>query len=123
MSQTSVSIEELSQFIEGQQIRITYREGEVLLGTYYFIDVHYCRNGYYGLYATTIKRTVMGNEQRGGWQEYGQWKIETRGDQVGLYAINTVGVENFYPFFKLPNGDIFMREGVTLIRQGPAVCP
>ncbi|WP_181039964.1 hypothetical protein [Aureitalea marina] len=25
----------------------------------------------------TTKRTVMGNEQKGGWKEYGQWQVQT----------------------------------------------
>ena len=68
--------EELHEFLNGKQLMITYREGEALYGTYYFIEVHYCPNGYYGLYANTVKRTVLGNEQKGGWQEYGQWQVQ-----------------------------------------------
>lgn len=63
-AQTNPSIETLQNFFNGQQLLLTYREGEVVYGTYYFLEVHYCPNGYYGLYGNTVKQTVLGNEQK-----------------------------------------------------------
>ena len=114
--------EELHEFLNGKQLMITYREGEALYGTYYFIEVHYCPNGYYGLYANTVKRTVLGNEQKGGWQEYGQWQVQNHQGQVGIFYLSTAGVQQFIPIYKLPNGDFFVREGVTIVKKGDAIC-
>ena len=122
-AQSPVSETELQEFLNGQKLLITYREGEVVYGTYYFIEVHYCPNGYYGLYASTIKRTVMGQEQKGGWQEYGQWKVMTQEGQTGLHYTTTMGVQRFVPFYKLANGDMFVADGITLVKQGVAICP
>lgn len=74
-AQSMPSEAELQEFFNNQNILITYREGEVLYGTYYFLEIHYCPNGYYGLYGGTVKRTVLDNEQRSNWQEYGSWKV------------------------------------------------
>ena len=43
------SIETLQNFFNGQQLLLTYRKGG---GVWYLLllEVHYCPNGYYGLY-------------------------------------------------------------------------
>lgn len=74
-AQSNPSIGELQNIFNNQQLLITYREGEVLYGTYYFLEVHYCQDGYYGLYGNSVKRTVPDNEQRSNWQEFGTWKV------------------------------------------------
>ncbi|KAA3625562.1 MAG: hypothetical protein DWP94_00545 [Flavobacterium sp.] len=121
-AQTNPSVEELQHFFNGQQLLITYRDGEVLYGTYYYLEVHYCPNGYYGLYGRTVKRTVLDNEQRSNWQEFGTWKITTRDGQNGIEYLATTGGQQFYPLFKLPNGDMFLQEGITIVKQGLAIC-
>lgn len=121
-AQTNPTVEELQNFFNGQQLLITYRHGEVLYGTYYFLEVHYCPNGYYGLYGRTVKRTVLDNEQRSNWQEYGTWKITTRDDLNGIEYVATTGAQQFYPLYKLPNGDMFLQEGITIVKQGLAIC-
>ena len=121
-AQENPTIEELHRFFNDQNLLITYREGEAVYGTYYFIEVHYCANGYYGLYGHTVKRTVMGNEQKSNWQEFGQWKVINRNGENGIFYAATNGKQQFYPLYKLPNGDIFIKEGVTIVNQGKAIC-
>lgn len=94
----------------------------MLYGTYYFIEIHYCSNGYYGLYGNTIKRTVLGNEQKSNWQEYGTWKITTQGGVNGISYLPTNGTQAFYPLYKLANGSLFISEGTTIVNQGLAIC-
>ncbi len=121
-AQENPPIEELHNFFNNQKLLITYREGEVVYGTYYFIEVHYCPNGYYGLYGNTIKRTVLGNEQKSNWQEYGQWKILNQGGLNGIHYAATNGNQQFYPLYKLANGELFISEGITIVNQGRAIC-
>lgn len=121
-AQTNPSSEELQEFFNGQQLLITYREGEVLYGTYYFLEIHYCPNGYYGLYGSTVKRTVLDNEQRSNWQEFGSWKITTENGLNGIESVNLQGTRQFYPIYKLPSGDMFISEGVSIVKQGLAIC-
>ena len=120
-SQSVPSEEEVNNFFSNKKIQITYREGEAVYGTYYFLEIHYCPNGY-GLYGNTVKQTVLGNEQRSNWQEFGTWKVMTQNGLVGIYYLTTAGVQNFVPIYKLPNGNLFISEGITLLQQGPATC-
>lgn len=121
-AQVNPSIDELYNYFNNQQLLLTYREGEALYGTYYFIEVHYCPDGYYGLYGNTVKQTVLGNEQRSNWQEFGSWKIIDQNDINGILYIPTNGNQQFYPLYKLANGDLFINEGVTVVNQGLAIC-
>jgi hypothetical protein len=121
-SQVNPAIDELQNYFNNQRLLLTSREGEVLLGTYYFIEIHYCPNGYYGLYGNTVKRTVLGNEQKSNWQEFGTWKIINQNGINGIYYAATNGNQKFYPLYKLPNGDLFISEGVTIVNKGLAIC-
>ncbi len=121
-AQTNPSIDELHDFFNNQQLLLTYREGEVLYGTYYFIEIHYCANGYYGLYGHTVKQTVLGNEQKSNWKEYGTWKIINQGGINGIFCQATTGNIQFYPIYKLANGVFFVKEGVSIVKKGLAIC-
>ena len=121
-AQVNPSIDELHNYFNNQQLLLTYREGEALYGTYYFIEIHYCPDGYYGLYGNTVKRTVLDNEQRSNWQEFGSWKIINQNDINGILYTTTTGNQRFYPLYKLANGDLFINEGVTVVNQGLAIC-
>ena len=121
-AQVTPSIDELHNYFNNQQLLLTYREGEVLYGTYYFLEIHYCANGYYGLYGNTVKKTVLGNEQKTNWQEYGTWKITSQNGINGILYVANNGNQQFYPLFKLSNGDLFIKDGVSIVRQGKAIC-
>ena len=121
-AQDNPTIDELNNFFSDQQLLITYREGEVLYGTYYFLEIHYCSNGYYGLYGNTVKRTVLGNEQRTNWQEYGTWQIVNQEGVNGILYKATTGGQQFYPLYKLSNGDIYIGEGISIEKKGIAIC-
>ena len=119
-AQATFSEDELHNFLNNKKILITYREGEVLYGTYYYIEIHYCPNGY-GLYGSTVKQTVLGNEQRSNWQEFGKWKTITQKGLVGIHYITNTGKQNFVPVYNY-NGRIFIKEGVTVLQKGKAIC-
>ncbi|WP_248722919.1 hypothetical protein [Seonamhaeicola sp. ML3] len=121
-AQTNPSSEELHKFFNNEQLLITYREGEALYGTYYFLEIHYCSSGYYGLYGSTVKRTVLGNEQKSNWQEYGTWKITSQNGVNGIFCASTTGNQMFYPIYKLANGSMYISEGVSIVKKGRAIC-
>lgn len=121
-AQTVPSVEEVKTFFNNQNILVTYREGEVIYGTYYFIEVHFCPSGQYGLYGNTVKKTVLGNEQKSNWQEFGNWQVIERNGQVGMHYMATTGNQQFVPVYKLANGDFFVGEGITIVKQGAAIC-
>lgn len=121
-AQTIPSVEEVQYFFNDQNIMITYREGEVIYGTYYFIEIHYCPGGQYVLYGSSVKQTVLKNEQRGNWQEFGTWQVTEQDGGVGINYVTTEGAQQFVPIYKLADGDLFVREGVTIVRQGQAIC-
>jgi hypothetical protein len=118
-AQNSPTVEEVNKFFNNQNILITYREGEVIYGTYYFLEIHYCLSGLYG---RSVKQTVLGNEQRNSWQEFGNWKVIERDGTVGVYYNTINGVENFVPIYRLANGDLFINQGISITKQGNAIC-
>ncbi len=120
-AQSIPTVAEVNSFINNNHLLVTYREGEVLYGTYYFIEIHYCPNGY-GLYGKTVKKTVLGNEQKSNWQEFGTWKVMEYNGNTGVYYKTTAGQENFVPVYRLTNGNLSTGEGVSIVKQGPAIC-
>jgi hypothetical protein len=121
-AQENPSIEEIHNFFNDQQLLFTYRDGEVLYGTYYFIEIHFCSSGYYGLYGNSVKRTVLDNEQKSNWQEFGTWKIIDQNGVNGIIYESTNGGQQFYPIYRLANGDMFINEGISVVHQGLAIC-
>lgn len=113
---------QVNKFVNNNNLLVTYREGEVVYGTYYFIEIHYCTTGYYGLYGKSVKKTVLGNEQRSNWQEFGKWKVIKYNQNVGLYYQTTTGQEKFFPVFLLPNGNLSLGDGISIVVQGKAIC-
>lgn len=73
--------------------------------------------GYYGLYGSTVKRTVLDNEQRSSWQEFGTRKIINQNGLNGIHYTTTNGNQQFYPLYRLKNGDLFVSDGVTIVKQ------
>ncbi len=121
-AQSNATVEEVQNFFNNQNILITYREGEVIYGTYNFLEIHYCPSGQYGLYGNSVKKTVLGNEQRNNWQEFGNWKVISQNGLVGIYYNTTAGAQNFVPIYRFANGDFYIGEGISIVKQGTAIC-
>jgi len=121
-AQFNATVAEVNKLVNNNHLLITYRDGEVLYGTYYFIEVHYCPNGTYGLYGKTVKKTVLGNEQNSNWQEFGSWKAIEYNGKVGVYYKTTTAQEKFVPVFRLTDGSLSIGEGVSIVNQGKAIC-
>jgi hypothetical protein len=121
-AQSIPTVKEVNDFINDSHLLITYREGEVIYGTYYFIEIHYCPSGKYGLYVKTVKQTVLGNEQQSNSQEFGNWKVIEYNGSVGVYYQPFNSQERFIPVYKLSDGTLTTGEGVTIVKQGKAIC-
>jgi hypothetical protein len=113
---------EVNKFLNNNHFLVTYREGEVVYGTYYYIEIHYCPSGYYGLYGKSVKKTVLGNEQVNNWQEFGNWKVTKYNGNTGVYYKTTTAQEKFFPAYRLANGSLSFGEGVSIVLQGKAIC-
>lgn len=120
--QTVPTIAEVNSYFKNQHLLITYREGEVIYGTYYFLEIHYCLSGQYGLYGRSVKQTVLGNEQRNSWQEFGNWKVIEYNGAVGIYYKSNVGKINFVPIYRSTNGNLYINQNVSIVKQGAAIC-
>ena len=121
-AQSIPTVAEVNSFINNSNLLVTYREGEAVYGTYYFIEIHYCPSGGYGLYGKSVKQTVLGNEQRNNWQEFGNWKVVEYNGNTGVYYKSTTGQEQFVPVYRFPNGNLSTGEGVSIVKQGEAIC-
>ena len=120
-AQDNPSLEKLHKFYNNQKLEVTWRDGIVIYGTYYFLEVHYCPDGYYGLYGNSLKKTVLGNEQRSNWQEFGTWQITTQNNINGILYSSTSGNQNFYPLYKNDYGQLYYGN-MTISNRGLAIC-
>lgn len=118
----SSEAEQLDQFLRGNHLLVSYREGGAVYGTYYVLQIHYCTSGQYFLYGESSKQTVLGNYQKGNWQEAGTWAGTTRQGQLGVQYQPQGQVPDFVPVRMLPDGGIWVGEGVSVIPQGRAQC-
>ena len=120
-TQNIPTVEEVQNFFSNSNILITYREGGPIYGTFYFIEIHYCPQGY-GLYGKSIKKTVIGNEQHNNWQEFGTWQVTEQNGLAGIYYVSNEGEQQFVPIYKYANGNLFINESTTIVHQGQAIC-
>lgn len=120
-AQSNPTVEEVHNFFNDSNILITYREGGPIYGTFYFIEIHYCPNGY-GLYGRSSKQTVMGNYQTNNWEEFGTWQVTEQNGLSGIYYAPLNGSSLFVPIYKLADGSLMINQSTTIIRQGQALC-
>jgi hypothetical protein len=113
----------LREFFNGQQMLVTYREGGAVYGTYFGLEVHFCRSGWYLSLGESRKQTVLGNEQVNRFTDQGTWEITTFRGQPILKYLSISGQPNVVAINVAPNGRVTLGEGITVIRQGPAQCP
>ena len=121
-AQSNPTVSELNNFLNNSEILLTYRKGEAVYGTFYFITIHYCPSALYGLYGNSEKHTIMGNKQKNNWREFGSWKVLEYNGKVGVYYKTTNAQENFVPVYRLPNGNLSIGEGSTILKKGQATC-
>ena len=109
-------------FFAGKQLLVTYREGGPLYGTFFFLNVHFCRSGHYMTFGESRRHTILDNEQVNKFSDRGLWEIATFQGQVVLKYSSVFGQSNSVPVRVLPTGGVWMGEGVSAVRQGAAQC-
>lgn len=121
-AQTDPQAQDIKRYLNGQKILVSYREGGPIYGTYFFLEVHYCRTGQYALFGRNRRQTVLDNWQVNNWEEYGRWDVIRFQGQVGVQSISTSGKRDFVPVHLLPDGRLWVADGVSTQRQGTAQC-
>lgn len=113
----------VKDFFNGQQMLVTYREGGALYGTFFTLQVHFCRSGRYMTFGESRRQTVLDNEQVNRFTDEGTWEITAVRGQLVLRYVSVSGEANTVAVDVGPNGRVSLGEGITLVRQGPARCP
>ena len=117
-----VEAEAIKTRLSGQTMMITWRDGGTLYGTFHQLYVAFCPSGAYLTQGGTSKTTVLGNEQRSSFSDRGKWSVATLGQAVVLTSRSVSGQVNAFPMHLLPDGRLWVGDGVTMLPQGPAPC-
>lgn len=112
----------VKQALNGKHFLVTYREGGPIYGTYYFRDVYFCPSGLYLVQGQSRKETVMGNTQVYSLNDRGVWDVSTIAGRVVLRSRSQSGQVNALPIALLPDGGIWLGDGVTVVSRGLAPC-
>jgi hypothetical protein len=122
VSQTGVNEQNVKGVFLGQRLLVTYREGGAQYGTFYSLQVDFCRSGRYITAGQSRRHTVLDNEQISNFSDQGSWDIAAFQGQLFLRYLSDSGQANALPVRALPNGGLWLGEGVSLVRQGIAQC-
>lgn len=122
VSQTEWSEQAVRGFFLGQRLLVTYREGGPAYGTFYYLQVQFCRSGRYMTDGQSRRHTVLDNEQISNFSDQGSWDIATFQGQLFLKYLSDSGQANALPVRLLPNGNLSLGEGISLVKQGIAQC-
>ena len=87
-----------------------------------FLDVHYCSNGQYTLSGESRRQTVLDNWQVNRWDDSGRWAVLWVEGRVGVRAVSSSGKVDFVAAELLPDGRLWVGDGVSVRLQGPAIC-
>ena len=113
----------IKEFFNGQQMLVTYREGGAVYGTFFTLNVHFCRSGRYMTFGESRRHTILDNEQVNRITDEGTWEVTTIGGQHVLRYLSVSGQPNVVAINVAPNGRISLGDGsITVIRQGLAQC-
>jgi len=121
-AQTDKEVHYIKAYLRGYEFQITYREGEALYGTYFFLDVHFCSSGQYLSSVQTRKQTVLGNEQVNSWNDRGNWDVVPVRGYAALRYLSASGAQDVVPLQLLPDGSIRPLSGAFMKRLGTTRC-
>jgi len=121
-AQTEPNQRNVRDLFAGQKMLVTWRDGGSLYGTFFTLQVHFCRSGRYMTFGESRRQTVMDNQQVSNLDDRGSWDVATFQGQLVVKYLSDSGQANAVPVRVLPNGNIWVGEGVTVIRQGAAQC-
>jgi hypothetical protein len=115
-------MEGIRQRLAGQHYLITYRDGGPMYGTFYFLHIHFCASGDYITVAESHRTTILDNHEDRRWQDYGKWDVIVFQGRTMLRYISSTGRGDVVPVAVLPDGRLWVRDGVTVLLQGRALC-
>jgi len=121
-AQTEPNERNVRDLFAGQKMLVTWRDGGPLYGTFFTLQVHFCSSGRYMTFGESRRQTVLDNQQVSNLDDRGSWDVATLQGQLVLRYLSDTGQANAVPVRVLPNGNIWVGEGVTVIRQGAAQC-
>jgi hypothetical protein len=114
----------VTEFFSGQQMLVTYREGGAVYGTFFFLQVQFCRSGRYFTAGESRKHTVLDNEQVNRFTDQGTWTIESIQGRPVLKYLSISGQPNMVAVNVAPDGRVSLGDGsISVVKQGPAQCP
>jgi hypothetical protein len=103
-------------FFNGQQMLVTYREGGPLYGTFFTLQVHFCRSGRYLTFGESRRHTVLDNEQVNRFTDEGTWEVTTVRGQMVLRYVSVSGQPNMVAINVAPGGRVSLGDGsITVI--------
>lgn len=120
---SGASVAAVDDFFNGQQMLVTYREGGPLYGTFFTLQVHFCRSGRYVTFGESRRQTILDNEQVIRFTDEGTWEIATFRGQLVLQYVSISGQPNIVAVNVAPNGRVSLGDVITVVRQGLAQCP
>jgi len=120
----SASEANVREFFNGQQMLVTYREGGPVYGTFFTLQVHFCRSGRYITFGESRKHTVLDNVQVNRFTDQGTWTLGSLQGQMILKYVSISGQPNIVAVNVAPSGRVSLGDGgISVVRQGPAQCP
>ena len=122
LAQSDPQVNAIGQYLSGRRFLVSYREGGPVYGSHIFLDVHYCSNGQYMLAGESRRQTVLDNWQVNRWEDSGRWAVLRVEGRVGVRAVSHSGKVDFVAAEILPDGRLWVGDGVSVRLQGPAIC-
>ena len=65
---------------------------------------------------------MLDNWQVNRWEDSGRWAVLRVEGRVGVRAVSRSGKVDFVPAELLPDGRLWVGDGVSVRLQGPAIC-
>ena len=121
-NESRAEAQRIKNYLSGQRVLATYRDGGPIYGTYFFYDIHFCPSGQYMEFGQSRKQTILDNVQVNNWKDYGTWDVVSFQGQVVLQINLTSGGQKFFLIRLLPDGRIWVRDDISVVRQGSAQC-
>ena len=121
-AQSDPQVSAIDRYLSGRRFLVSYREGGPVYGSHIFLDVHYCSNGQYLLTGESRRQTVLDNWQVNRWEDSGRWAVLRVEGRVGVRAVSSSGKVDFVVTELLPDGRLWVGDGVSVNPKGPAIC-
>ena len=86
-AQTESNERNVRDLFAGQKMLVTWRDGGSLYGTFFTLQVHFCRSGRYMTFGESRRQTVMDNQQVSNLDDRGSWDVATFQGQLVVQVL------------------------------------